>query len=304
MNYYERHLGDYAKDARHLTMLEHGAYTLLMDRYYATEQGIPADKAHRVAGARTTEEREAVDAVLAEFFTLVDGLWVKGRIEDEIARYRDSSEDNDDRRKHETERKRRYRQRRRELFAALRDVGIVPAFDTAIEILEDMVSRHVSHGTATGTSEESDRTGTANQTPDTSHKSDIETHATPAGEAGKAMRVAGCTSLNLSHPDFKAAIAEDVTPKELADAVTASIGMGITGAGLFAYAVKVARTNHAKTAAAVVIPTARAGPAQGQSKTMGAILALEGMKHGLDQTRTADGLPEAPYARLGTSAGG
>ncbi|WP_426269180.1 YdaU family protein [Dyella kyungheensis] len=86
MNYYERHLGDYAKDARHLTMLEHGAYTLLMDRYYATEQGIPADKAHRVAGARTAEECAAVDSVLEEFFRLVDGVWIKGRIELEIAK--------------------------------------------------------------------------------------------------------------------------------------------------------------------------------------------------------------------------
>ncbi len=30
MNYYERHLGDYAKDTAHLTMIEHGAYTLLL----------------------------------------------------------------------------------------------------------------------------------------------------------------------------------------------------------------------------------------------------------------------------------
>ena len=85
MNYYERHLGDYARDAGHLTMLEHGAYSILMDRYYATEQGIPADKAHRLCGARTEEERQAVDSVLADFFTLQDGLWVKARIEREIA---------------------------------------------------------------------------------------------------------------------------------------------------------------------------------------------------------------------------
>lgn len=85
MNYYERHLGDYAKDAGHLSMLEHGAYTLLMDRYYATEKGIPADKAHKVARARTPAEREAVDNVLSEFFVLTDGVWTKGRIEEEIA---------------------------------------------------------------------------------------------------------------------------------------------------------------------------------------------------------------------------
>lgn len=84
MNYYERHIGDYVRDTAHLTMLEHGAYTLLMDRYYATEAGIPADQAHRLARARTREEKAAVDAVLQEFFTLTDGVWTKRRIEQEI----------------------------------------------------------------------------------------------------------------------------------------------------------------------------------------------------------------------------
>jgi uncharacterized protein YdaU (DUF1376 family) len=86
VNYYERHLGDYARDAGHLSMLEHGAYTLLLDRYYTTERGIPADQAHRVCRARTREEREAVDTVLAEFFTLEDGCWVNGRATREVTK--------------------------------------------------------------------------------------------------------------------------------------------------------------------------------------------------------------------------
>lgn len=84
MNYYERHLGDYAKDTAHLTMIEHGAYTLLMDRYYATEAGIPEDQAYRVSRARTKEEKAAVDVVLDEFFRLENGVWIKNRIEEEI----------------------------------------------------------------------------------------------------------------------------------------------------------------------------------------------------------------------------
>lgn len=84
MNYYERHLGDYARDTGHLSMLEHGAYTLLLDRCYASESGIPADQAHRIARARSREERSAVDAVLAEFFVLVDGIWIQQRVIEEI----------------------------------------------------------------------------------------------------------------------------------------------------------------------------------------------------------------------------
>lgn len=88
MNYYERHLGDYAKDTAHLSMLEHGAYSLLLDRYYSTEQGIPEDQAHRVARARSKEEKAAVDAVLQEFFTLSNGVWVNNRTEEEIEKAR------------------------------------------------------------------------------------------------------------------------------------------------------------------------------------------------------------------------
>lgn len=84
MNYYERHLGDYAKDTAHLSMLEHGAYNLLLDRYYSTETGIPAAQAHRLARARSKEEKQAVDDVLAEFFTLVGDVWINKRADEEI----------------------------------------------------------------------------------------------------------------------------------------------------------------------------------------------------------------------------
>ena len=86
MNYYERHLGDYAKDTAHLSMLEHGAYGLLLDRYYATEAGIPADQVHRLARARTKEEKQAVDSVLAEFFILTDGVWINNRASNEVTK--------------------------------------------------------------------------------------------------------------------------------------------------------------------------------------------------------------------------
>lgn len=88
MNFYKRHLGDYAKHAGHLSMLEHGAYTLLLDRYYTTEQPIPSRAdAYRVCRARNKDEREAVDAVLAEFFSETEcGAFENGRAEEEVAK--------------------------------------------------------------------------------------------------------------------------------------------------------------------------------------------------------------------------
>jgi uncharacterized protein YdaU (DUF1376 family) len=84
MNFYKRHIGDYIKDAGHLTLLEHGVYTRLLDVYYTREEGIPQDKAARLTGARSKDEVQALDNVLEEFFTLDGGLWIQNRCEAEI----------------------------------------------------------------------------------------------------------------------------------------------------------------------------------------------------------------------------
>lgn len=87
MNYYKRHLGDYARKAGHLTMLEHGAYTLLLDAYYEREQGPTLAEAMRIARARTDEERAAVAAVLTDFFTpQPDGRYRQQRVQDEFCK--------------------------------------------------------------------------------------------------------------------------------------------------------------------------------------------------------------------------
>lgn len=88
MNYYHRHIGDYLRDCSHLSLLEHGVYSRLLDLYYVREQGIPADSAARMVGARTPEEIAAVDAVLRDFFVLTDGVWVQARCEREIVEAR------------------------------------------------------------------------------------------------------------------------------------------------------------------------------------------------------------------------
>lgn len=86
MNYYPHHLGDYAKDTGHLSLLEHGAYRLLLDRYYSTEKPLPRDESlYRTCRARSKPEREAVDAVLREFFEERDDAYFQSRAEREIA---------------------------------------------------------------------------------------------------------------------------------------------------------------------------------------------------------------------------
>ena len=75
MNYCEHHLGDYARRTGAFSMLEHGAYAKLRDRYFVTEQPIPAADVYRQAGARTKPERDAVDVVLVEFFRRDGDAW-------------------------------------------------------------------------------------------------------------------------------------------------------------------------------------------------------------------------------------
>jgi len=94
VNYYEHHLGDYAEATAHLSFLEDAAYSRLIRKYYASEKPIPADiaAAQRLVGARSKEERAAVETVLNEFFVLRDDGWHQDRCDAEIARYQDKQD--------------------------------------------------------------------------------------------------------------------------------------------------------------------------------------------------------------------
>jgi uncharacterized protein YdaU (DUF1376 family) len=85
LNYYERHIGDYIKDTAHLSLLEHGIYSRLLDVYYTRECGIPSNQASRLVGARSNEELAALEIVLREFFDLDGETWVQKRCDEVIA---------------------------------------------------------------------------------------------------------------------------------------------------------------------------------------------------------------------------
>lgn len=84
MNYYKRHLGDYARKAGHLSMLEHGAYNLILDAYYDREQAPTKAEAMRWARARNPDETQTVSTILQEFFVERDGRYYQQRVEDEL----------------------------------------------------------------------------------------------------------------------------------------------------------------------------------------------------------------------------
>jgi uncharacterized protein YdaU (DUF1376 family) len=94
VNYYKRHIGDYMKDASHLSLLEHGVYMRLLDVYYTREASIPVDHAARLIGARSKDEKAAMAVVAAEFFRVVDGFYTQTRCDLEISVMQQKAETN------------------------------------------------------------------------------------------------------------------------------------------------------------------------------------------------------------------
>jgi uncharacterized protein YdaU (DUF1376 family) len=70
--WWPRYVGDYQRKTAHLSLIEHGAYTLLLDHYYSTAKPLPANASvlHRVCRAFAPDEQGAVQSVLDQFFTL------------------------------------------------------------------------------------------------------------------------------------------------------------------------------------------------------------------------------------------
>lgn len=97
MNFYKHYIGDYARDTKGLSIVEHGAYLLLLQHVYATENRLPDDRAqlYRIAGAITTPERRAVDKVADLFFPVNgDGRRHNKRAEEEIEKHRAQAQAN------------------------------------------------------------------------------------------------------------------------------------------------------------------------------------------------------------------
>lgn len=86
MNYYRRYVGDYLRDTSRLSVLEHGAYNLLLDYYYADERPLPSDldEVYLMVRAMTPADRKAVDKVLRLYFTLEADGYHNARADHEI----------------------------------------------------------------------------------------------------------------------------------------------------------------------------------------------------------------------------
>jgi len=93
VNYYRRFPGDYLRDTMGLSMLEHGAYTLLLDHIYASERRLRTeDEAFRVCSAVSREEKAAVSNILRKYFKATKLGFKNKRAEEEFAYAKEKSE--------------------------------------------------------------------------------------------------------------------------------------------------------------------------------------------------------------------
>jgi len=92
--WYPRYVGDYQRKTSHLSLVEHGAYTLLLDHYYSTEKPLPAIASvlHRVCRAFAPEEQAAVQSVVDQFFTLENDGYHNSKADEELIKRGDISE--------------------------------------------------------------------------------------------------------------------------------------------------------------------------------------------------------------------
>lgn len=227
MNYYQRHVGDYLRDTAHLSLLEHGVYSRLLDVYYTREGAIQANQAARLIGARTKDELAAVESVLAEFFDLVDGSWSHSRCDREIELYQAKAAKN-------------------------REVGKLGGRPRKTPLENNHDGFENNHG---GFLQEPRKNHGGSETkpsqePRTNNQEPIQERAgigvardpppneTSPGLVCRAMRAEGMPDVNPSHPKLLALLKAGMTAPELVDAARHSVVQSPPKS--FAYALAVA----------------------------------------------------------------
>ncbi len=94
MHYYTLNIGDYLKDTGGLSLIEHGAYMLLLNWAYANEKPLPLEEERlfRIASAVTKHDQSAVRGVLGQFFQREEDGFHHKRVISEIQKFYRRSE--------------------------------------------------------------------------------------------------------------------------------------------------------------------------------------------------------------------
>lgn len=193
MNWYERHIGDYMKDAAHLSLLEHGIYVRLMDVYYSREGPIPENDVFRLIGARDEAATAATLQVLQEFFRLENGAWRQKRCDEEIARFAADEPERVVKRANRDARYKKHRAERTAMFKALHEKGLHPEWNLPMGKLRELFVQTcnvagvaLATGPATPTTRHPTATHSHSPYPSTQYpEENIQTRARARARAGE-----------------------------------------------------------------------------------------------------------------------
>jgi len=96
MHYYSFHVSDYIHDTAHLSIYEDLAFRRLLDLYYTSEKPIPNKTQEVSRRIRLTNNENAVQSVLQEFFSFDEerDCWFHKRCDKAIADYQAKAERN------------------------------------------------------------------------------------------------------------------------------------------------------------------------------------------------------------------
>lgn len=93
MNYYNFHIGDYRGATSHLSIKEHYIYRFLIDESYEKEKPLTLDKDFLLRRlSLTSDDKEALDAILKEFFVQTKDGYINNRVQVELERIYKKSE--------------------------------------------------------------------------------------------------------------------------------------------------------------------------------------------------------------------
>ena len=226
-------------------MAEFGAYDRLLDHYYSTEKGIPADRVYGIARAVSKDDRKAVEFILSEFFNLGDdGLYRQGKTEEMIAETQPKIA------AARTNGGKGGRPKKPKLETQQKPSGLLNEnptetqegqFSKASQSQSQSITKEVALSHSSGPDERAQDSGKPGTT-------------TQAGEVCKALKRLGISSVSPGHPELLALIKQGVTIAMFEDAATKTVAKGKG----FAYMLAIVKGQITEAAAI------ESGPAVGQ----------------------------------------
>ena len=228
MNYYEHHLGDWAKKCGHLSPIEEGIYRRALDWYYAHERPLPLDldELARVLRLKDGLELDILQRVLNEFFEPLEDGWHQSRVDRELAKFRNKQPANASVKEAWRIRANQSRERRRDMYFFLQRRGVTAPWNAGTRNLIELLKEHgfTPEDVLNDPKRASVTTPVTKQVtvPVTSHvtvnQAPVTSHQSPEERllAVTAMRKAGLAEANPQDPRLIALIADGATPEELA----------------------------------------------------------------------------------------